>query len=290
MRFVKKFVRTPKGTLTVIFAAVLAVAGTATGWSLVAPHVLAAIVGACGVELLVGFVTNRKFAWPTSALLSGAIVAMILAPQTPLVETVWVAGLATASKYLIATARGHVFNPAALALLISIPLFSTGQSWWGAGGDMAWPLMILILACGALIVDRINKFPLVLSFGALYFGAFTLLGLINIEPSQAAEMFRAPFVQSAVFLAMFMLTDPPTSPGRYTEQVWFGALAAVTACVGQLMGAGQAYLLFGVLVPNAALAAWRIIGNPRPARLTLARSVAVESSGAGADAGVRRGV
>jgi H+/Na+-translocating ferredoxin:NAD+ oxidoreductase subunit D len=165
---VKKFLRTPKGTLTAIFVVLLAVAGTATGWAVVAPHVLAAIVGACGVELLVGLFTQRKFAWPSSALLSGAIVAMILAPETPLVETLWVAGLATASKSLIATARGHVFNPAALALLVSIPLFATGQSWWGAGGDMPWPFMLLVLACGAFIVERINKFPLVLSFAGVW--------------------------------------------------------------------------------------------------------------------------
>jgi Na+-transporting NADH:ubiquinone oxidoreductase subunit NqrB len=285
---VKKFLGTPRGTLTAIFAVLLAVAGTSTGWSAVAPHLLAAIIGACGVELLVSLFVNKKFAWPTSALLSGAIVAMILSPETPLVETLWVAGLATASKYLITTARGHVFNPAALALLISIPLFATGQSWWGAGGDMPWPFVLLVLACGAFIVDRINKFPMVLSFAGLYFGAFTLISVI--QPSLVAEMFRAPFVQSAVFLAVFMLTDPPTSPGRYTQQVWFGALAAVTACVAQLMGAGQAYLLIGVLVPNAALAARRIIGNPRPARLTLARNVAVESASAGAGTGVRRGV
>jgi Na+-transporting NADH:ubiquinone oxidoreductase subunit NqrB len=286
---VKKFLRTPKGTLTAIFGVLLAVAGTATGWNLVAPHLLAAILGACGVELLVSIVVNRKFSWPTSALLSGAIVAFVLAPETPLVETLWIAGLATASKYLIATARGHVFNPAALALLVSIPLFATGQSWWGAGGDLPWPFVLLVLAGGALIVDRINKFPLVLAFGGVYFGAFTLLGLI--EPSAVAEMFRAPFVQSAIFLALFMLTDPPTSPGRYLEQLWFGALAALSACFAQLMGAGQAYLLIGVLVPNAALAAWRIIGSPRPARLNLAhRAVAVEATDGSAGAGVRRRV
>ena len=281
----KKFLRTPKGTLTAIFAVLLAVSGTASGWSLVAPHVLAAIVGACGVELLASLLLGRKLHWPTSALLSGSIVALVLAPETPLVQTLWIAGVATASKYLIQTARGHIFNPAALALLVSIPLFATGQSWWGAGGDMSWPFMVLVLAGGALIADRINKFPLVLTFLAVCFGAFTLVGLI--QPALVTEMFRAPFVQSAVFLAVFMLTDPPTSPGRYLEQVCFGALAAVTACVGQLMGAGQAYLLIGTLVPNAALAAWRIIGNPRPAQRNLAQRVAVGSTSAGVGATVR---
>jgi Na+-transporting NADH:ubiquinone oxidoreductase subunit NqrB len=284
----KKFLRTPKGTLLAIFAGLLAIAGTATGWSVVGPHLLAAILGACGLELLVCAFVNRRLIWPTSALLSGMIVAFVLSPETPLIETLWIAGLATASKYLIATRRGHVFNPAALALLVSIPLFATGQSWWGAGGDLPWPFILLVLAGGALIVDRINKFPLVLTFAAVYFGAFTVPALL--DPSPVAEMFRAPFVQSAAFLAVFMLTDPPTSPGRYMEQIWFGALAAITACLAQLMGAGQAYLLIGVLVPNAALAGWRIIGSPRPARLNLAQRVAVESSSERVGADLRRRV
>lgn len=54
-----------------------------------------------------------------------------------------------------------------------------------------------------------------------------------------------------------MLTDPPTSPNRYVDQAWFGALAAATACAAQLLGAGQVYLLIGVLVPNAVLAVVR---------------------------------
>jgi Na+-transporting NADH:ubiquinone oxidoreductase subunit NqrB len=252
---IRRFLRTPKGALMAVFAVLLGVAGSVTGWSLVLPHVLAAIIGACGTELLAGVLLRRRPSWPTGALLSGAIVAFVLAPETPLVVTAFVGVLATASKHLVATSRGHVFNPAALALLVSIPLFSTGQSWWGAGGDIAWPFLILVIAGGALIVDRINKFPLVLTFTAVYFGAFTLVSLS--EPAAVAEMFRAPFIQAAIFLSLYMLTDPPTSPSRYVDQVWVGALAAVVACAGQLLGAGQAYLLLGVLVGNAALAVHR---------------------------------
>jgi len=251
----RRLLRTPKGALLPIFAVLLGVAGTATGWQLVAPHVLAAIIGACATELVAGVMLGRRPSWPTSALLSGTIVAFVLAPETPLLVTAFVGVLATASKYLLTTPRGHIFNPAALALLISIPLFSTGQSWWGAGGDLAWPFLVLVLAGGALIVDRINKFPLVLTFTAMYFGAFTLVSLA--EPAAVAEMFRAPFTQAAIFLALYMLTDPPTSPSRYVDQVWVGALAAIAACAGQLLGAGQAYLLLGVLVGNAALAVHR---------------------------------
>ena len=95
----------------------------------------------------------------------------------------------------------------------------------------------------------------VLAFAATYFGLFTVVALP--DPTAVAEMFRAPFVQAALFLALFMLTDPPTSPSRYWDQIAIGAVAAAVACAAQLLGAGQAYLLLGVLAGNLVLAARR---------------------------------
>src|SRR5436309_10980187 len=107
----RRFLRTPKGTLAAIFLPLLALAGTAIGWDSALPHLAAAVAGACLVELLVSRLNDRAWAWPSSALLSGAIVAMVLGPDTAWSITLAVGGLATASKYLLATRRGHVFNP-----------------------------------------------------------------------------------------------------------------------------------------------------------------------------------
>jgi hypothetical protein len=79
-------------------------------------------------------------------------------------------------------------------------------------------------------------------------------------------MFRAPFVQSALFMALFMLTDPPTSPSRYADQLWIGALVGIISGVAQLLGAGQAYLLVGVLGGNVALAARRWLNEAQRSR------------------------
>jgi len=89
-----------------------------------------------------------------------------------------------------------------------------------------------------LLTDRLNKFPSVLIFLTLYFCLFTAVSLVT--PGAVAEMFRPPFVQAALFMAFFMLTDPPTSPNRYRDQVWYGAVVAVVACAAQLLGAAEA--------------------------------------------------
>ncbi len=255
------FLRTPKGSLTLLFVPFLALAVLATGWDAALPHVLVAVAGASLVDLLVARLAYGAWRWPSGAFLSGAIVALVLDPLQPHVVTFAVAVLASASKHVFRTRRGHVFNPAGFALLVSAPLFATAQSWWGAFADMPWPFLLLLIAGGFWIAGRVNKLPLVLSFTGAYFALFTFGALRS--PARVAEMFRAPFLNAALFMAFFMLTDPPTSPGRYTDQVAIGALVAAVACAAQLAGVGQSYLLVGLVVGNLALAWRRSLGNPR---------------------------
>ncbi|MGI9147491.1 MAG: hypothetical protein ACR2IK_13210 [Chloroflexota bacterium] len=162
---------------------------------------------------------------------------------------------------MFATQRWHIFNPAALALLVSVPLFGTSQSWWGALPDLSWPFVLVMLAGGAFVVGRINKFPLVLSFLGASFALTAALG--RIDPVTAAELFRTPFVQATLFLALFMVTDPPTAPGRYTEQVALGVVVAAVSVAADQLGVGQSYLLTGLLVGNVALAARRWMSQRR---------------------------
>lgn len=258
-RTLRHFLRTPKGTLLAIFLGLFAIAAPTAGWSVALSHMLAAVLGATGTEVAISLLDRRSSRFPSSAILSGMIVGFVLSPVTPPAITAAVGILATLGKHLFATERWHVFNPAALALLVAVPLFGTGQSWWGALPDLGWPFTIVLLAAGAFIVDRINKFPLVLSFLGVLFGLSTLLG--RVDPVTAAEMFRTPFVQATLFLAVFMLTDPPTAPARYAEQVLIGALVGAASVIAEAFGGGQVYLLIGVLAGNVALALRRWFGQ-----------------------------
>ena len=252
---IRRNLRTPKGGLTAVFVVLFGLAAASAGWSNALPHVAAAVLGACSAELLVRYFDRQPLRWPSSALLSGMIVGFVLAPITPWPVTLAIAFLATLSKYLFATSRWHIFNPAALALLVSVPLFGTAQSWWGALPDLPWPFLVLLIAGGVFIVDRINKFPLVLAYLATLFAL--VIGFGRVDVLTAAELLRTPFVQATLFLAFFMLTDPPTAPSRYRDQVVIGVLAAAASVAAEWLGAGQTYLLIGVLVGNVGLAARR---------------------------------
>jgi Na+-translocating ferredoxin:NAD+ oxidoreductase RnfD subunit len=115
--------------------------------------------------------------------------------------------------------------------------------------------MVVLIACGVFIADRVNKMPLVLAFLGAYFVIFTAAAFLR-DPTRVAEIFRPPDIQAVLFFAFFILTDPPTSPVRYGEQFVCAAIAAVTsAIVFEGLGAAH-YLLTGALVANVQ-EAWR---------------------------------
>jgi Na+-translocating ferredoxin:NAD+ oxidoreductase RnfD subunit len=271
---VSRLIRTPKAQVLVIFALLFAIALPSAADARLAISLSAALIPAFLIDGVWMAVESRRWRWPVSALLTGIIVFFIMSTSESWPVLAWTSSFAILGKRIVRTGREHIFNPAALALLWAPIAFGSGESWWGALGDVSWVWIAVLVAAGLFMTDRLNKFPLVLTFLASYFAFFTLASVSN--PRAVAEMFRDPFLQAALFFAFFMLTDPPTSPNRYVDQFWFGLLAAVCACLAQLLGAGQVYLLIGVLVPNAVLALARYARRQADAPATIRRREAAK--------------
>src|SRR6185295_3975284 len=90
---------------------------------------------------------------------------------------------------------------------------------------------------------------LVLAFLGSYYLLFTATAFVG-SPGHVAEVFRPPDLQAVLFFAFFILTDPPTSPVKYPDQIVCGVLvAAVSYAVFEWTGAVH-YLLCGVLAGN----------------------------------------
>jgi Na+-translocating ferredoxin:NAD+ oxidoreductase RnfD subunit len=97
--------------------------------------------------------------------------------------------------------------------------------------------------------------PLVLSFLAAYFVLFTATAFFG-NPQWVAEIFRSPDIQAALYFAFIILTDPPTSPAKYPDQLVCGVIVAVVSyAVFEWFGVVY-FLLAGVLVGNV-WEAWR---------------------------------
>jgi Na+-translocating ferredoxin:NAD+ oxidoreductase RnfD subunit len=257
VKAVRQFFRTPKGLLTIVLLVLIAIAAPAEGLARVVPGVLAgAVVGAL-VDLPVLRWRSGQWQFPSGAILTGLLVAMVLSPH----EAWWIVAVTTAvgvvSKYIARTRSANVFNPAALAIVATFYVFNTGQSWWGAMPDASPALLALavLFATGIFIADRVNKMPLVLAFLGVYYLLFTITAFVG-DPRIVSEIYRTPDLQAVLFFAFFILTDPPTSPVRPRPQIICGLIVAVVSfAVFQFIGAVY-YLLAGVLVGNV-WEAWR---------------------------------
>lgn len=252
---VARFFRTPKGLLLVILMALVALAAPGQGLALVVPGV----AGAVGIAALIDVVILRwrKSVWefPSGAILTGLIVAMVLSAHEPWYVPAVTAAVAIVSKYLLRTRTANIFNPAALALVATFYVFDTGQDWWGALPDGSPAALAVLVATGAFIANRCNKLPMVLAFFGGYYLLFTATAFVS-DPGRVAEIFRTPDLQMALYFAFFILTDPPTSPVKNRDQVICGAIVAVVSyAVFEWVGAAY-YLLAGVLAGNL-WEAWR---------------------------------
>ncbi len=251
----RKFFRTPKGLLILVLVGLAGLAAPGEGTALVGPNLAVGALVAMALDAPI--LRMRKGAWefPSGALLTGLFVAMLLSPREPWFVVGCTAAVGVISKYLVRTKSANVFNPAALAIVATFYVFDTGQSWWGALPDLAPWMTAVLLATGAFITDRVNKMPLVLVFLGSYYLLFSVTAFVG-SPVHVAEIFRAPDLQMALFFAFFILTDPPTSPVRYGDQIICGLLVAVVSfAVFEWVGAAY-YLLAGVLVGNV-WEAWR---------------------------------
>ncbi len=252
---VLRFFRTPKGLLTIILAGMTMLALVGERIDQAGLSLASAILTAGAIDAVILRWRGRAWEFPSGAVLTGLIIAMVLSPQEPWYAVAWTSAVAILSKYFVRTKLANVFNPAAFAIVATFYIFDTGQSWWGALPEITPYAIVVLIGTGVFIADRVNKMPLVLVFLGVYFACFTAASLAG-EPRHVAEIFRAPDLHAALYFAFFILTDPPTSPVKYRDQVICGVIVAVVSfAVFQWIGAAY-YLLAGVLVGNV-WEAWR---------------------------------
>lgn len=253
LRRLRRFFRSPQGYLVVALLLFTVLGAPSTGITDAASIVAAAVVSATILDLLWMRLQQRVWRAPTSALLTGMIIGLVLSAQEPWYVAAAAGALAIAAKHVLRLGRSPMFNPAAVGLLAVYFLFGSGQSWWGALPGWPLPALAIVAAGGMIVAGRANKIPAALAFLATYMALFTLTALAG-QSSYVSDIFRSPFVNMAVFFAFIMVDDPPTSPIPFSGQIWFGAGVAVISFATYMATHGLYYLLVGLLVANAVYA------------------------------------
>lgn len=263
---VSKFFRTPKGLLLLVLAVLTIAAAPFESANRVLSGVLSAAAVAGVLDVLLLRLRHPRWEFPAGGILTGLIVAMVLSPFEPWYVPPVTAAIAVLSKYVIRTKAGNIFNPAALALVVSFFAFGSGHSWWGALPELSpWAIAALI-ASGVFITDRVNKMPIVITFLGVYYALFTATAFAG-DPHSVAAVFRAPDLHAVLYFAFFMLSDPPTVPITNRDQVIAGVLVAVVSyAIFEI--AGVVYFLLGGLLVCNAWEAWRRVRFKKAHRRT----------------------
>jgi ferredoxin-NADP reductase/Na+-translocating ferredoxin:NAD+ oxidoreductase RnfD subunit len=160
-----------------------------------------------------------------SVYVTALILALIITPTAPFSQLPFLACaafLATASKYLLAWRRRHIFNPAALAVVITSLLLGKSASWWVG----CIPMLPLVILGGVLVVRQIRRFDLMWAFFMAVM--VTLLGFAVFSGTDLALAAKQVALYSPMFFFAFvMLTEPLTAPATRALQMVYGALVGV---------------------------------------------------------------
>ncbi|MCL5746813.1 MAG: RnfABCDGE type electron transport complex subunit D [Patescibacteria group bacterium] len=181
--------------------------------------------------ITVSWITNKIFAnvfnAPTnveSVYISALILALIISPINSfsgLPLLFWAAVLTMASKYILAINKKHIFNPVAIAVVLTAFGFRGSVSWWIGTASML-PFSLL----GLLIVRKIKRYDLVFYFFST--SLLIMLGFNLIEGNNLFTTLKQIILFSPIFFFAFvMLTEPLTTPPTKKLQSIYAVLVGV---------------------------------------------------------------
>ncbi len=182
-----------------------------------------------------------------SNYITALILASIVTPHVSalsLIAMMWMSVLAMASKYILAINKKHIFNPAAVAVMITAFTIHQSASWW-VGTATLLPVVII----GAiLVVRKIRRFDLFATF--LVTALVVIIGFGLSKGTDPLMMVRKVILDSPIiFFASIMLTEPSTTPPTHALQLIYGGLVgllyAPSIHIGTIYSTPELTLLVG---------------------------------------------
>lgn len=182
-----------------------------------------------------------------SALITALILALIIDPAHSLDDLLfpgWAAILAMSSKYVLAIGKRHIFNPAAIAVVITALVRGGTASWWVGSASM----VPAVLLGGWLVVRKSRQEEMVVLACASAVASALLFTLLQGR-TLSAEIPQLLLQSPLFFLCTIMLTEPltvpPTRLWRRGYSVLTGALLTPLVHLGPLYSTPELALVVG---------------------------------------------
>jgi ferredoxin-NADP reductase/Na+-translocating ferredoxin:NAD+ oxidoreductase RnfD subunit len=252
--------------LVLYVLAALAAIAVVFGALHILPYDPISLLFSIAILVAVSWLTNKIFAdaFKTqvnieSTYITALILALIITPVAPhdligISFLIWAAVWATASKYILAINKKHLFNPAAFAVALTALTINQSATWW-IGGNLA--MMAFVIVGGLLIVRKIRRGDLMFAFFAAAIISI-VAGIPGENPVITLEkaLLHAPLF----FFAFVMLTEPLTTPPTRGRRIAYGAFVGILFApwvhIGSIYSTPELALLAGnilsfILSPKA---------------------------------------
>lgn len=177
------------------------------------------------VSLLSNDIFARTFDTQTnveSVYISALILSLLISPAKNLHDLIflgWAATLTTASKYILTIGKKHIFNPVAIAIVLTSLVLGSSAVWW-VGTSSMFPF---VLIGGLLIVRKIKREDLFYSF--LVSALVVMVSANIVNGTLNMSLFKKIFIDfPIIFFGTIMLTEPLTTPPTKKLRIWYGAI------------------------------------------------------------------
>ena len=190
---------------------------------------LLSLAATIGSDFLFARLRGKPFFFPSAAMVSGIIIALLVSPWYQIFLTGLLAMLA---KNFLRVGDRHIFNPAAFGLLAGGIILGQNISWWGVSWQQLtnYPLALFILLIPFLISAlRMRRYFIQLAFLSL----IILFGASLLDPT-------------LLFFVAVLLPEPMTTPAKPIVQLAFGVIVALLSLIPYFPDP----LLFALLASN----------------------------------------
>jgi ferredoxin-NADP reductase len=221
------------------------------------PYTPIDLIASLFIILLISWLSNIVFSYaydaPTnveSIYITALVLFFIITPAQGGVYSeffplaFWASLWAMASKYIFAIGKKHIFNPAAIALVITAFTINQSASWWIGTPNM----LPFVLLGGLLIVRKIRRADLVWSF--MISALVTISILAAFKGSNIFDTLLGTLKDSAFFFFIFvMVTEPLTAPTTRWLRICFGVLVGFLSApllqIGSIFSTPELALVLG---------------------------------------------
>ncbi|HSX47575.1 MAG TPA: RnfABCDGE type electron transport complex subunit D, partial [Patescibacteria group bacterium] len=162
---------------------------------------------------------------PESSILTGLILALILPPNINakgIAFFIMASILAMASKYIFTYKRSHIFNPAAVAIVLTNLGANQSATWWIGTSTM----LPFVLIGGVLVMRKIQREEMILTFFLFSILTTTLYSILG-HTSIISNLHALILSSGTVFFGFVMFCEPYTSPSKRQLQILYAGLVAI---------------------------------------------------------------